>query len=314
MRYLTALTIAGGLAMAACNNAEYAYVPLYVPSPDFDEDAGTCMFNAMGDPAIDITMDVQYARILDMVTIVENRLDPVEVMLGGQNQGENIKIPRSIQPLRFDFQWECESTGFQGGVGPIVLPAFSVDKPFCLDKRENVTGDIGGVDVVPASGEPVGPGDRGFVSFTPVPAQLGQAFFDFFEVARLSQKCCDEVGGDCADVGTGSGADCTALQDAFDALAGPQRLSAKQPADVQRFRGFSTYVQSGARYPVRISGFIEGLLPTGDLIVSSRFNREVELCSGGIPVQTGMGTAATSCADGGAATICLSRAFQPPSF
>ncbi len=302
MKYLTAMALVGGFALSACNNNDLAYVPLYVPTPEYDEDSMSCAFSSTSDPAIDIRLDVSQDRILDMLTVVENRLDPVTVELGGMNSGQNIKIPRTITPLRFDFRWECESTGFQGGVGPIYLPAFtsSIDSPFCLDTRSNVTGKIEGFDVVPASGEPVGPGEQGLVKFTPVPAQLGQAFYDFFRVAELSQACCDEVGGDCDDVASGSGAQCTALQQAFDALAGPSQLSSKLPGDVQRYRGFSTFVNSGAAYPMRMSGFIEGVMPNGDLITSSRFIRQIELCGGG-------------CKDGGPATRCLARSFVPPT-
>lgn len=301
MKYLTAMTLVGGFALSACNNNDLAYVPLHVPTPDFDATDETCTFDPSADPAIDIRFDVSQDRILDMVVLVSNNLDPLTVPLGAMGTAQDLKVPRSIQPLRFDFQWECESTGFQGGVGAIFLPAFtsSQDRPFCLDKRENVTGEISGFDVVPASGEPVGPGDQGLVKFTPVPAQLGTAFYDFFRVAQLSQACCDEVGGDCNDVASGSGAQCTALQDAFDALAGPSQLSSKIAGDVQRYRGFATYVNSGASYPVRITGFIEGVMPSGDLITSSRFARSIDLCFGG-------------CQDKGPATQCLGRAFVPP--
>ena len=296
MNHLMKLTLLGGLALTACNNNEFAYVATYVANPESDgETPPSCTFDPGADATVTINLDVARSSSLDLVAGVRNNLKEVDIAVDqmSTNAADRIKIPRAITPLRFDFRWECESTGFTGGIGPIILPAFSGDltQPFCLDNRDDVTGDFVGFDVVPASGPPVDPGGTGFVKFTPVPPQLGRAFREFFEVAIQSEACCDELklaNGDCDDLSGASeapGTACGDLQGVFDTFAGPSQLSARQVNDVQRFRPFIAYTSrspdgGGGAYPMRLSGFFEGVLPSGELITSTQFNQEVGICSG----------------------------------
>lgn len=281
------------LAMFACNNTEFGYIPLYVPVAEQDMTSGACSYDAAGDPLLTMELDTEQASSLSMAVVVENVLDELDVSLDMTGTDvDRLKVPRQIAPLRFDYRWECESQGFLGDVGPIFLPAFSLDAqtPFCLDERDEVTGEFVGFDVVPATGGAIRPGEVGVVFFTPIPAPLGVAFREFFDVADQAEACCQEIenqGGQCAD-GELDGAiaqyaACGQLQTIFDSFGG--QLSAETFADVQRFRPFTSFTRQAQginrnSYPMRMSGFIEGVLPNGDLITSTQFTQQVGVCKG----------------------------------
>ena len=126
MNHLMKLTLLGGLALTACNNNEFAYVATYVANPESDgETPPSCTFDPGADATVTINLDVARSSSLDLVAGVRNNLEEVDIAVDqmSTNAADRIKIPRAITPLRFDFRWECESTGFTGGIGPIILPA-----------------------------------------------------------------------------------------------------------------------------------------------------------------------------------------------
>lgn len=280
----------GALAFAAagCNNIEVGLLPLHLPMPDFDPTQG-CTVSPTGDAILNLRLDTSKMGSMGIFVVVRNSLSGVEQVLQDM-PFESLPVPNSVRPLRFDFRWECDSTGFSADLGPLVLPAFSPDgrRPFCFDKRDETTRSFTGFDVVSATGRTIQPNEEQIVETRPVPPQLGRAFRDLFRLANLAEACCADVGG-CANVPTDadptSGA-CGELQSHFDSIAGRNVLSVRNVEDVSRWRAYSFYTGLHAgmaqipSYFMRLRGTFEGVTPTGDLVTSSELTQDVGLCDG----------------------------------
>ncbi len=276
------------LLAVGCNNVEVGLLVEEVPVPNFDEEANTCEF-APGEVDFALTFDSQNMTGMTIWTEVTNVLSGGGVVINEMDPGIDLVFPNSVTPLRFDFRWECDSFGFTAGQGPLFLPAFSVTNPFCLDTRDDANGDFAGFDVVAATGPPVAPEGTAIWKFTPIPVRLGTALDDAFRLAQLSDACCRDVGG-CANAGTTASDDCNALQDAFDAVAGPGVYSITNEADLNIWRPYFDYTFAGTQargdpatvpFPLRLRGVYEGITSRGSLITSAEFVRSIGICQGG---------------------------------
>jgi hypothetical protein len=278
---------------AGCNNVEIGLVPLHVPTPALMEAAdGTvsCTFDAQAPAIADLRMDLNRQRVLSLQVLTQNNLRNEPLILEMEPPQQFIPNPNSVTPLRFDYRWECDASGFGGDLGPLVLPAFSSDvsRPFCVDQRDAATGDFVGFDVVTASGPALRPTSEGLISVRPVTAQLGDAFADFFEISGRAEQCCRDAGG-CENLPSmaAAQASCTALQNIFDRFAGRGVLDVRKAEDVQRFRPYATFTASltpqGRAIPayyLRLRGTFEGVNANGSLVTSSEFLSDIGLCSG----------------------------------
>ncbi|MEO1231862.1 MAG: hypothetical protein AAFZ18_23450 [Myxococcota bacterium] len=206
---------------------------------------------------------------------------------------ETFSIPNQVTPVRFDFQWECDSNGFNGGAGPLVLPQFSVTRPFCFDQRDD-TGDFIGFDQVSASGPVTEPQGNGLATFRPIPPELGLAFDEVFQLAELANACCDELGANCfsgvgANVTPGGTNACAQLQATFDTFGEGLRVDSGNPqqaSDLNRWQPFSIYtantapIVAGAYYTMRIRGEFEFITASGSNVVSNELLHDIGICRG----------------------------------
>ena len=270
--------------LAACNNIEVGLVVEEVPPP-----SGECSFMP-GELEYPLTFDTQRMSTMFIPTEVTNVLSAEPTVINGMDPMILQEPANRVSPLRFDFRWECDTQGFTAGQGPLVLPAFSVDNPFCLDTRDEANSDFAGFDVVSASGAPVGPEQTQIWQFTPITAQLGQALNTAFRLAELSEDCCDLARG-CQNVQTvaTTGA-CADLQVLLDSIA-PQRYSVAQEQTLNIWRPYFLYTPQGAQelqsgvipnFKLRLRGVYEGITSAGDLITSTEFIRDVGICKGDV--------------------------------
>lgn len=275
------LTAALGL-VTGCNEVDTSVLVEGIAAP---QDPSSCEFTSDGTMFwSSTTLDVFEQKNLRLVARVFNTMPPEPVLVEMAPE-ESLTLPNRVTPVRFDFRWECDSNGFGAGQGPLFLPQFSVTEPFCLDDRDD-TSDFVGFDQVSASGQAANPQAQGLVDFTPIPAQLGIAMDEAFQLATLADACCQEVGGNCnntpnANLG-GPGA-CADLQALFDTVSGNQ-LQVVQTADVQRWQPFSIYDGSapptaqGARYLLRMRGRFEFVTAAGDELTSNELVHDVGIC------------------------------------
>ena len=275
------------LTAVGCNNVEVALLVEEVPPPD-DED---CSLEP-GNVDFPLTFDSQNMSSMLVPTEVTSILSESDTTIVLAEPEITQQFPNTVTPLRFDFRWECDSFGFTAGQGPLILPAFSVDNPFCLDTRDDANNDFAGFDVVSASGAPVSPGSTAIWTFTPITAQLGIAIAEAFRFAELSEACCDSApGGDCNNVASVAtlGA-CQELQDALNAVA-PNRFNVQDVNTLNIWRPYIAYTLQGtlavgntnvASFPLRLRGVYEGITARGSLITSAEFVRNVGVCKGDI--------------------------------
>ncbi|MCB9646866.1 MAG: hypothetical protein H6730_09770 [Deltaproteobacteria bacterium] len=284
----------GGFALLliGCNGGESNFIPLWatVPGYSLDEATGlvTCDGELSEEQMLGISVDVSIQSSLTLYVLAENRAMDQEVILGN---GGQYTPSNQITPLRFDFHWECDSTGFTADLGPLYVPAFSATQPFCLDKRGDAEDqDFKGADTISASGPAIIPSERGHIEVQVVPSQLIEGIYDTFEFAKQADLCCDQAGG-CQEVGSASvdaSTECGKLQALFDTVAGENAFSANTIADVQRWRPFLAYTSvftnsTGKRpsqYAMRLRGRFEGMTPSGDLITSSEYATDIGFCEG----------------------------------
>lgn len=283
------------LTMVGCNNVSTSILVDGVIAPD-----AMCTFEIGADflPSTVLNTNETGDRILQsrpvpptvnqlqvaLVARYMNNLTPTPTPVS-LRPPEEFQLPNNVTPVRLDFRWECDSNGFTAGQGPLFLPQFSVNQPFCLDNRSQ-TGDFVGFDQVAATGGATEPSGEGLVIFRPIPAQLGLAIDEVFQLAGLANACCMEVGGDCEAVvnanttGTGS---CRNLQDLFNAV-GDGSLQANQPAAVRRWQPFSIYngmtppIVDLATYPMRLRGRFEFITGSGSMLTSNEILHEVSVC------------------------------------
>ena len=295
MKYAKNLMLGStALMLLACNNVEIGFVPLYPVNPDVDIDpmtnVVTCSFNTTGTVMPFIRIDVFNQSAMSLSVIAANQLQEKNIELQAAGPNETLIIPNNIQPVRFDYRWECDTPGFASDQGPLFVPAFSTSRPFCLDQRNDATRAFVGFDTVSATGRNIAPQDIGIIQTRVIPPQLADGVRDSFELAILADRCCREVGGcNAANLATAAVNDpttqCGMLQAVFNRIGGGQMLSAQQVEDVQRWRPFVAYTDANgtgnapAAYNMRIRGRYEALTPTGALVTSTEFAQDIGFCA-----------------------------------
>lgn len=289
---------AGALAGCGTNESAITIHGVVIPS----ESQGSCEFgSAENDHLVAIVLDTSNSYTMTLALDVENRHAKREFFKGVRGNNYTEMIGNDFQPLRYDLRWECDSPGFSSDLGPLVVPAFDFDQPFCLDRRSEVNQDFVGFDVIAASGPVIAPEEFGITMITPIPYQLGLAIDDTFEIARYADDCCRNTDGCDGTTAAFAGAvleSCTRLGEIFTTLdPNGSELSVKAPdsgtasSDLVRFRPFAiyhgtyasqkierTHAQYGAAYGVRLRGSLEGMLGDGDLVSSNEFSIQISLC------------------------------------
>lgn len=276
----TAFTLLG------CNSVELSFVPLYVVRPEATENTAnntiTCDFGT-ADPMPFVTINVAEQSAFTMVIRTENRLQETQLTLQQDGITEELAIPNTIQPVRFDFRWECESNGFTAGQEALRLPAFSADRAFCLDRRDETTGNFTGFDTIQASGPSILPGEEGNINIRIAPPQMISAVADAFQIAQLAESCCREAGS-CELAAQGVPEDfasCQQLQGVFDGVGGDLRANSLDALTLWRpFVVHTSAVNTPVPYNMRLRGRFEGVLPDGSLITSTDFLQDVGFCEG----------------------------------
>ncbi|MCK6550252.1 hypothetical protein L6R52_30735 [Myxococcota bacterium] len=280
-----------GLALAttACNNIETAMLIKHAAASSDDT---TCTFDEQGDEVLaNITFDAAVGDSLALMLRVENLLAGGDINFGTDSRPELLRVPNTVNPVRFDLRWECDSNGFSDDLGDLYLPQFSATESFCLSED---TRDFVGFDVVPATGNTIAPGVTGLVQIRPITAQLAAGFNDVFILASKAQACCDSAGG-CDDrslqaAPNGPGTACGDLQAAFDTIAGPGKLSATSFEDIQKFRPFALFDHStnpaktpgtsvSPSYPLTLRGVLEGVTADGTTVQSSEWRQTIHICA-----------------------------------
>lgn len=277
------------LTLIGCNSVETGFVPLYVAEPDTEVNPVTseveCLYpGGEAEPVSFVEVDVSQFNALSLMIVAENNLQDVLITVQQNNPTETFQVSNQIQPVRFDFRWECDSTGFTAGQGPIRLPAFGADRPFCLDRRDETTGNFSGFDVVAATGAAIEPGERGVIEVRIAPPQMLTSMQDAFDIAVRADNCCRQAGScqEASEAQPSDNSECQALQDVFDRVGG--NLSANSLPDLRRWRPFVAHTSAAQGGPVpynmRLRGRFEGLTPYGDLITSTDFVQDIGFCEG----------------------------------
>ena len=122
------------LLLIGCNSVDLGFVPLCAVRPEAEIDmmtgALTCQYDPTGESMPFVSINVAQQAAFSLIIAIENNMQQIEIETQATGFAQNISVPSSIQPLRFDFRWECDSTGFTAGQGPLRLPAFGADRPF----------------------------------------------------------------------------------------------------------------------------------------------------------------------------------------
>lgn len=291
-----------GLAACSIPDTNVRIVGVAATSGEIDDATGLvseCVFDSGDDfEPSGLILDTAVSLQISLPLRVQN--DTVQAAIQVQQQPVQINLtpPTSIRPLRMDVVWECDSNGFSGDLGPLVLPAFDPVVPFCLDKRAD-TQNFVGFDVVSASGGSIdGGGGRGIANVGVVPFAMGQAIDETFRIAALAEQCCFETRASNCD-GQSTGLSCTRLTQIFQALdpTGSSLQVAVQAGpseDLVRFQTFaifngenlcardrtlcdSSFLQSPA-YKMRLRGVMEFLKADGALVTSDEYTKDLSFC------------------------------------
>lgn len=290
MRRLMALTTLFTLPFFGCDNVETALKITRVLAPS----GQNCEYSPSNDTQLAVRFDAAGNHLFVMVLGVENKLQTNTIELA---EGEEFTPANDVTPLRFDLRWECDSNGFSAELGPLYLPQFSVDRPFCLDKRDDTTGSFVGFDVVNAGGGPVPAGGESSIEIRPITPQMAGALDTMFEIAVEADRCC---AGDCKAItqiepSAFSDPSCKRVRDLFNAVGGGD-LSTTNLADIEKFRPFATFdgdyfdtinptfscpMGSTCRtpaYPIRLRGILEGMTSDGSLVTSTEYAESINIC------------------------------------
>ena len=287
------LCMASVLTLTGCYNLDTGMIPIGAAVGEFDPNSG-CMWDPAGDEFyIGLRYDPVVASSMLLAVQVQNTMEANTVMFSSMTPMEVFTPPNRITPLRFDMRWECDSDALSAGLGAMILPQFSFDRPFCLDNRGDTTGNFVGFDIIPATGPAIAPGGgSALVEINPVTPQMGMAVRDMFEIANFADACCMEdtncetsVARDPANYGPA----CSALQNIFVQLGdntGIQRTEEGGQLLISRMRRFTIFDQlsnnafGSAQYSMRLRGVFEGITPDGDLVTSTEFSTDVGFCRG----------------------------------
>ena len=288
--------IAGGscLLLMACDvNDGGNLIPQYAvaPSVSVDQASGAlvCSFQTGSSQLLNIRMDVFAQSAMTLQVQARNNAQDIDIPISTNPPQEIIMVDNSIQPLRFDYRWECDSTGFTADQGALYVPAFNPVRPFCVDNRDDATSDFVGFDIISASGGAIPAGGEGLIETRIVTPQLAEGIRDTFDLAIQADLCCQEVQGcenlDMADT-TNPNTNCGLLQQIFDRVAGANVYSANSLDDVTRWRPFAAYTNSNGTgktpvsYPMRLRGRYEGITPSGDFVTSTEYTQDIGFCQG----------------------------------
>jgi hypothetical protein len=283
------------MLLAGCSNVDTSLTVLGAAFPESDD---KCEFSATGEKFLEnITFDALQSDSLALYLRVRNDLQTGQINFGSTMIPDTFTVPSSIQPLRMDFRFECDTNGFSDELGPFYVPQFSAEQPFCLQKD---TREFQGFDVVPASGATIeANGGIGIVLVKPITTQLAHAMGETFILADLANECCkslDNIGG-CTEQNlrnlAPNGQDkCGELQKAFDKIA-PDKLSVNKLDDIEKFRPYAIFnhisepprsnssgpLAIGATYPMRLRGVLEGVTGDGSIVSSTEYYEEIHICA-----------------------------------
>lgn len=253
-------------------------------SGDENEPLGLILDTAL---ALELTLPFKVRNDIVVAPIEINPDPPIE-----------LRPAAAVRPLRMDVVWECDSNGFSGDLGPLVLPAFDPVVPFCLDKRADTQSFVG-FDVVPVTGGSIeGGGGQGIAAATVIPFAMGQAIDETFRIAALAEQCCFETRATNCD-GQSTAQSCTRLTQIFQALdpTGSSLQVAVQAGpseDLVRFQAFALYnggnlcardrtlcdssFLEGPSYPMRMRGVMEFMKSDGELVTSDDHTQTLHFC------------------------------------
>ncbi len=277
--------------MAGCDAVDNALLIRGVVTP------GTgCSVEAGDVFQYNLVLDTASYRTMSLPLSVQNTLSVVPLDLGSMGVTLEVDNNNSITPLRMELRWECDSNGFSSDLGALVLPAFNLRDPFCLDRRDD-TQTFVGFDFAQAEGSAIPPEEDGVAVVRAIPQQLGDAFDDLFTIAEYADSCCRESTG-CDGQATSMASRCSELLARFSALDPTGRFglsvqssqAGQASRDLARFRPFAIFSGDywlqfeatpalvGATYPMRLRGFLEGVTPDGQTQVSNEAAIGIEVC------------------------------------
>ena len=298
VRSTLAVPLVAAAALAGCDAVENAVIIRGVIAAEAAM-GGNCTFMAGGTSyKLDLTMDVSQTLSLVLPLDVENNLFKRELDIGNMVEMQAVDVSNDIYPLRYEVRWECDSNGFTSDLGPLVVPAFDPERPFCLDRRADTNEEFVGFDFVSVDGQGIEADDAGVVMADLVPFQLGQAFSETLTIARLADQCCSSMGSAC-DGQTNPASQCDELASAFE-LFDPEgrqlQVASDRPGsaseDLVRFSKFAVYdgsyynsvnsaaqaSQFGAKYPLRARGVLEMQTSDGFSMTTNELLTTVFLC------------------------------------
>lgn len=279
--------------LLGCSASNQTVQALGIPAPEFE--MGTCTFDAASDVFLSgLALDTATSFGLEARIAVVNRT--VSPLL---NVGDPQIIASNVltwQPLRFITQWQCDVTNNTNSAGPLFLPSFDVQVPFCLSDRSDF-GDIIGQDVVGATGTSIAPTQRGLAKTTIVPTELGSAIDQLFELGQQTDRCADAVTGvtpnvSCANAGC---MQCEEMKAAFAQLGLNAVVQGNEPtSDMIRYQPFALFagdyitgkpnspfrsvINNSPFYTMRLSGVLQGRLSTGAEVDTNEISIAVDFC------------------------------------
>jgi hypothetical protein len=290
-------TLAAALALAgtlgACDASNQTVQALGIPAPE--EEMNRCTFSATPDFYLaNVSLDTAASFGLEAPILVANRTVAPQL-----NVGDPQTITQNVltwQALRFVTQWQCDVTNNTNSAGPLFLPAFDTQVPFCLSDRSTF-GDIIGQDVVGATGPAIGPAERGFASTTLVPTELGSAIDQLFELARQTDRCADAVTGVTPGVNCANATcmQCDEMKAAFTQLGLNAVVQGNEPTgDMVKYQPFALFdgsyitgkvnspfqdvLNNSPYYTMRLTGVLQGRLSTGADMETNEISLSVDFC------------------------------------
>jgi hypothetical protein len=296
-----ALALAGTLT--ACDASDQTVQAIGIPVPEVE--MGVCTFNARPEFFLSsIALDTAASFGLEAPILVANRTVAPQINVGDPQIITQNRL--TWQALRFVTQWQCDVTNNTNSAGPLFLPSFDTQVPFCLSDRSTF-GDIIGQDVVGASGPAIGPAESGFASTTLVPTELGSAVDQLFELALQTDRCADAVTGVTPNVNCANATcmQCEEMKAAFTQLGLNAVVQGNEPtADMVKYQPFALFdgsyitgkvnspyqdvLNNSPYYTMRLTGVLQGRLSTGADQETNEVSVSVDFCrSCG---QLGMGT------------------------
>lgn len=286
-----ALALVGTLT--ACDASDQTVQAIGIPAPNIQ--MGQCTFSAQPDFFLsNVALDTAASFGIEAPILVANRSVAVPI-----NVGDPQIITQNVltwQALRFVTQWQCDVTNNTNSAGPLFLPSFDTQVPFCLSDRSTF-GDIIGQDVVGATGPAIGPAERGFASTTIVPTELGSAIDQLFELARHTDRCADAVTGVTPNVNCANATctQCDEMKAAFTQLGLNAIVQGNEPtADMVKYQPFALFdgsyitgkvnspfqdvVNNSPYYTMRLTGVLQGRLSTGADLETNEISLSVDFC------------------------------------